>query len=72
MMSTSSSICGRHMSRTMSLDVGCSPLKRTKMETSKNAKPVGFCAVFRTVKRTASKQTLLLQHVLDYVLLARL
>eukprot|EP00971_Amphidinium_carterae_P097728 1934008-Amphidinium_carterae.1 len=71
MMSTSSLISGRPMSKTMSLDDGCSPLKRIKMENSKNAKLVGFCAVVRTVRRTAYKKTLLLQRVLVYVLLAK-
>eukprot|EP00971_Amphidinium_carterae_P281925 5596535-Amphidinium_carterae.1 len=38
MMSTSSSICGKHRSKTTSPDVGFSLSKRTKTGNSKNAK----------------------------------
>eukprot|EP00971_Amphidinium_carterae_P055776 1100237-Amphidinium_carterae.1 len=70
-MSTSSLIFGRHRSKTTSQDVGCSLSKRTRMANFKSVKPAGFCAVFRTGRRTMSKRTLLLQLVLDYALLAR-
>eukprot|EP00971_Amphidinium_carterae_P026078 514204-Amphidinium_carterae.1 len=71
MMSTSSLIFGRRRSKTTSQDGKCSPSKRTKTENSKSVRPVGFCAVFRTRRRTVFKKILLPQHVLDYVLLVK-
>eukprot|EP00971_Amphidinium_carterae_P286370 5685922-Amphidinium_carterae.1 len=70
-MSTSSLIFGRHRSKTTSRDAGCSPSKRIKTDDFKSVRPVGFCAVFRTGRRTVFKKTLLHRLVLDYVLLAK-